>query len=133
MNHDFVMQVLRFFDEEDLVGMLHWRTDENHAPITFFINTNDLLAWGCADCEEVNEETLPVLKQAIEDCKAIDPVLGGITGCELFACRMNKMLPQGAAYPEKRELWPLFDACGPEREIGIGNPYRPGEYKPGNN
>ena len=36
---------------------------------------------------------------------------------------------RGAAYPEQRELWPLFDACGEERVIGYGNPYKPGENK----
>jgi hypothetical protein len=127
---EFVMQVMTFFSDEELIGILHWRTDGEHAPITFWTNSSDLLAWGCADCEEINEATFPILKQAVEDCKAIDPVLGGIMGCELFACRVNKMRPQGAAYPKNRELWPLFDACGPERETGIGNPYRPGEYKP---
>lgn len=48
----------------------------------------------------------------------------------LFACRSRKMRPQGACYPDDHpELWPLFDACGPEREVGMGNPYRPGERK----
>ena len=40
------------------------------------------------------------------------------------------MRPQGAYYPESDpETWPLFDDCGPEREVGLGNPYRPGERK----
>lgn len=130
--HAIVMQILEFIDVEELHGLIWWRTDGEYAPITFWTNSNDLLAWGCADGEEINEETLPLLKQAVEDCKAIDPVCGAITGCELFACRMNKMRPQGAAYPKERELWPLFDACGPERETGLGNPYKPGEYKSGN-
>lgn len=127
--HDFVMQLLAFIADEELHGLIWWRTDGEYAPITFWTNSNDLLAWGCADGEEINETTLPLLRQAVADCKAIDPVCGAITGCELFACRLNKMRPQGAAYPKDRELWPLFDACGPEREIGLGNPYRPGEYK----
>lgn len=50
--------------------------------------------------------------------------------CDLFAARVRGMRPQGAAYTfYPPETWPLFDACGPEREIGFGNPYRPGEYK----
>lgn len=126
---EFVMQVLAFFSDEDLVGMLNWRTDGEHAPVTFWTNCNDLFGWGVSDAEEVNETSFPVLKQAVADCKAIEPVLGGIIGCELFACRMSGTRPQGAAYPKNRDLWPLFDACGPEREIDICNPYRPGEYK----
>lgn len=124
---EFVMQILEFFAKEDIRDMLYWRTDGEYAPITFYIITNDLMYWGCADAEAVNAETLPILKQAISDCKAIDPVLGAIEGCNLFACRVRKMRPQGAAYPDERGLWPLFDACGPEREVGLGNPYRPGK------
>lgn len=128
---NFVMEVLGFIADEDLHDMLWWRTDGEYAPVTFWINCNDLFAWGFADAEDLTPESLPVLKQAVADCKEIDSVCGSITGCELFACRMRKMRPQGAAYPEERELWPLFDVCGPERETGLGNPYKPGEYKKG--
>jgi len=27
----------------------------------------------------------------------------------------------------EKELWPLLDACGPEREVGFGNPKSPGD------
>lgn len=128
--HAVVMQILEFVSEEDLHDLIYWRTDGEYSPITFWVNSNDVLAWGCSDGEEVNEETLPVLKKAVKDCKAIDPMRAAMVGCDLFACRMNKLRPQGAAYPANRDLWPLFDACGPEREVGLGNPYRPGEYKP---
>lgn len=126
---EFILDLLGFVADQDLCGMLYWRTDGQYAPVTFWINTNDLFAWACAEGEEVNESNLPLLKQSVEDCVKIDPILGTLEGCALFAARMNKMRPQGAAYPKCRELWPLFDACGPEREISIGNPYRPGEYK----
>jgi len=126
---EFILDLLGFIADKDLCGILYWRTHGKYTPITFWINTNDLFAWACADGEEVNESNLPLFKQSVEDCIKIDPVLGTLEGCSLFAARMNKMRPQGAAYPECRELWPLFDACGPEREISIGNPYRPGEYK----
>jgi hypothetical protein len=46
-----------------------------------------------------------------------------VWGCDLFVCRERKMRPQGAVYPEDRRFWPLFDACGPEREVGLGNPH----------
>lgn len=42
---------------------------------------------------------------------------------------MRKERPQGACYPSNKDLWPLFDACGPEKPTGFGNPYKPGEYK----
>lgn len=48
----------------------------------------------------------------------------------LFACKVMRMRPQGAAYsyiPE--DLWDLFDEAGPERAVGFGNPSAPGEYR----
>lgn len=92
-----LIEILEFIAEEDLHGMLYWRTDDCYAPITFWINSNDVLAWGCADVTEVNEETLAVLN----DCKEIDPVCGLLFGCDLFACRIAKSRPQGAAYPKE--------------------------------
>lgn len=54
----------------------------------------------------------------------------GSYALDLYSCRIEGMRPQGAVYRHnKKELWPLFDACGPEREVGLGNPYKPGEYK----
>lgn len=129
--YQFMLQVMEFFSEHDIIGILYWRCDGEYAPIKFFTNTNDLFCWGTADAEYVNPENFDELKKAVDECLAIDPVLGAIVGCELFACRMNKMRPQGAAYPENKNLWPLFDACGPEREISLGNPYKPGDYKTG--
>jgi len=48
---------------------------------------------------------------------------------DLFAARVRKMRPQGAAYKVRYDesIWPLFDACGPVREVGFGNPKEPGQ------
>jgi hypothetical protein len=41
----------------------------------------------------------------------------------LFACRSRNSRPQGAIYKRiSKALVPLFDACGPERMTGFGNP-----------
>ena len=127
--YEFILDLSGFIAEHDICGMVDWRTDGKYYPITFHLNTNDLFVWGSADSEEINESNLSVFKQSILDCIKIDSVLGAIEGCSLFAARMNKMRPQGAAYPECKELWPLFDACGPEREINFANPCKPGDYK----
>lgn len=123
---DFVLEVLAFFSDEEMHELLWWRTDEEYAPVTFFVNTNDLLAWGCADGERITTENLPLLRQAMADCKKVGKYCW-YEAVALFACRLNKMRPQGAAYPKNKAFWPLFDACGPEREVGLGNPKRPGE------
>jgi hypothetical protein len=127
--HRFILEFLKYADEEELADLIYWRTNDEFAPCTFFVLANDLFFWGSADGEPITAETLPILKKAIDDCKAIDNVCGCIDGCLLYACRVRKERPQGASYPSDRRLWPLFDACGPEKETGFGNPYKPGEYK----
>ena len=127
IDQQFICDVLDLFSREDLVGMLSWCCDEEYTPITFWVKCSDTFCWGCADAEDLTPETLPILKQASEDCKAVDRILGSLHACDLFAARIRQMRPQGAAYPKNRDLWPLFDACGPERETGFGNPRKPGE------
>jgi hypothetical protein len=48
---------------------------------------------------------------------------------DLFAARVRKMRPQGAAYKVRYDesIWHLFNECGPEREVGNGNPREPGQ------
>lgn len=121
-DYEFMVDLLAFTAEHDIFPM--WNKTDGFPPIAFFINTNDLFAWGCADCEPVTAETFPALKQAVEECRAIVPTWQGAQdGCALYACRRRRQRPQGAMYPEPAALWPLFDACGPERPVGLGNPY----------
>ena len=90
---------------------------------SLWINCNDFFFWGCADAEDVTPENFPVLLQAMSDADlAGDASYGGL----LFCARVRQVRPQGCCYPGNRSLWPLFDACGPEREIDTGNPYHPG-------
>ena len=85
----------------------------------YWVNCNDLFFWGCADSEEITEDNILDLSNALEECEAL--------GCRnegfgLFVARRRGMRPQGAAYPSKPELVALYDACGPKRETGLGNP-----------
>lgn len=123
-----ILTILSFISENDLIGDVYWRCDDEYAPITFWINCNDLMAWGSSDGEDLTIENLSVLRQSIDDIETIDKV-GFIYGPSLFVCRMRKQRPQGAAYPKEESLWPLFDACGPERKVELGNPYKPGQKK----
>jgi len=88
------------------------------------INCNDFFFWGCGDAEDIDEESLPMLHKAVEDCN------GDVeTGALLYCARRRNMRPQGACYSMiLKELWPLFDSCGEERKTDFGNPCRPGEY-----
>lgn len=80
---------------------------------------NDLFSWGCGDAEPLTEDNVLDLSNALEDCEKLGH---RDAGYDLFVCRIRGERPQGAAYPKAPELWPLFDACGPERKTGLGNP-----------
>lgn len=127
MNIADALPIFQLFAKHDIEDMLYWCCQDDD--VSFYINTNDHFWLGTADAEIVILESLSLLAECIEKCLAIDPVCGAIHGCYLYAGRVRKLRPQGAAYPEERDLWPLFDACGPEREINDANPCRPGEYK----
>lgn len=115
---EFVRRVLDLFWENK--DSLHWRVDGEYAPVSFFVMCNDFFDWACADVEAITPDNLPVLEQALKDCKALD---NEEWGAELFCARVREMRPQGAFYKSiPEELWPLFDACGPVRQTGFGNP-----------
>lgn len=124
---EFVLRVLRAFADADATDDLWWRTDAEYAPVTFLVNCNDLFCWGSADAEEVTSENVSVFEQAVADVRAVTG--DEAYACELFAARVRRERPQGAAYPKNRALWPLFDQCGSERQTGLGNPYPPGGKK----
>jgi hypothetical protein len=89
---------------------------------TLAVNCNDFFWWGTGDCEPVTPENLSILKQVIADVDDTDEWLkwAGL----LFCARVRQMRPQGCCYPKDSTMIALFDACGPKREIDIGNPYQ---------
>lgn len=103
------------FDECD---SLFWRTDSDYAPLQFFVICSDVFFWATADLEPIGFEDLDLLRQAKADSPSQFPTL--------FCARKRGMRPQGALYkylPENE--WPLFDACGPARDVDpdpFGNP-----------
>lgn len=123
----FVMRVLTLFAmfPNDCSESLLWRCDGGYAPITFMVNCSDEFAWACADAEPITPADIDALEQAFTDVRAVDPD-ALYQAPMLFVARKRGMRPQGAAYPTDARLHPLFDACGPERQIDLGNPKRPG-------
>jgi hypothetical protein len=63
--NDFYLRVMRCMEDNN--ESLWWRTDEEYAPITFFINCNDAFWWGSADAERITEANIGILEQAIKD------------------------------------------------------------------
>jgi hypothetical protein len=123
----FITRVMEIFSmsHADNYDTLLWRVDDGQ--LNLYANVSDVFAWGCADAEEINPERLPVLEQAFADLKAIGDEM---CTAELYVARIRRQRPQGAAYPEVAKTQALFDACGPERPVGLGNPKRPPTAKP---
>lgn len=121
----FISRVMRLstiledgMDREDL----WWRTDGPYAPVTYFVNANDLVYWAVADAEMITPDNIEALEQSIADVNEFGVENSGY-GAWLFVCRTHGMRPQGAFYKLiPAALHPLFDACGPRREVGFGNP-----------
>jgi hypothetical protein len=122
----YQLDVLSFLAEQDLYGAVFWRTDGPYRPVTFFVICSDVFFWGTADAEPLVRGELDQLEKACKDVEAVAPHEGPIYGPLLWCARRRKTRPQGAAYPKNEALWPLFDACGPERLLNFGNPFAPG-------
>jgi hypothetical protein len=112
---DNLLKLVAKYDERE---HLYW--NEN---LEFYFLCNDFFYWGCADAEDItSQEDVDLFEQCIKDCKAIAEQ-GEVYAKELYCSRRAKMRPQGAYYEAiDKRFWPLFDACGPERELNMGNP-----------
>jgi hypothetical protein len=126
----FLTRVLELFSlsHADAYGDLFWRVDDGEVKV--FANVSDVFFWGGSDVEQITPQTLPELEGAYADLAAVG---GGSFLAELYAARRRKMRPQGAAYPgEADEAGPavaaLYNACGPERAIDVGNPQKQPVY-----
>lgn len=119
----FILRVLELCYRYDSRELLGWSVKDG--AVSFYVNCNDLFFWGCADSEEITQESVDVLEKALADCKAVNMVTGTIEAGSLYAARIRNMRPQGACYEcIEKEFWPLYDECGPEREVGPGNPIK---------
>jgi hypothetical protein len=128
-NQEFVIEILKLMSNYDSTDSLFWKWQKDKNEFKVYVVCNDLFCWASADLEEITQENLTELKKAYEDAVAASPTFGEIYGSDLFCARIRGERPQGAAYPREKELYPLFNAVGPERKIGFGNPHKPGESK----
>lgn len=112
---DFIYEVLRLMDETDCYHAIWWRCTGEFAPVTFFVNCNDLFEWATADCETLTPDDLPALQTSIAEVREIDKKgeEDHDWGFLLWCARKRQMRPQQPAYPNNERLRALFDACGP--------------------
>jgi hypothetical protein len=116
------MAVFNGFDGPSCDDMW-WRTDGEYAPVTLLVSCSDLFVWGSADCERLAPSDLDDLEKAVADAKAAGDEYHGHL---LWVARKRGMRPQGAYYEHfDGTLGDLFNACGPERQVGFGNPVPP--------
>jgi hypothetical protein len=121
---DFTLKVMRLMADEDIHEDIYWVVGDEKDNFRFSVTCNDIFFWGSADGEDLTPENFGDLLQAIEDEKKIRASVYTVWGPMLFCARMRKQRPQGAVYESIDEaVWPLFDACGEEREVGFGNPH----------
>lgn len=110
-------ELLRLFEGEDTDSL--WWTCDSEGNLRFFVKCSDLFAWGGSDVEEIALDTpddLHVLREARAEAEHDWPLL--------WVARKRGMRPQGGYYKYLDEdVWHLFDTCGPERTVGLGNPH----------
>lgn len=115
-------------------------TDERPNPPRSFTHMSvsapcsDVFWWGSADAEEIGPDHVDAYGDAIADVQAALSALRDVDARPgfdsvlayagwLYAARSRNERPQGAMYPAiPGALWSLFDAAGPTRETGLGNP-----------
>lgn len=115
MTDEQIKDLLRLVSQHECHDNLYWGVD-----LVFAIKCSDMFCWACADAEPITGEDIPLLQKALEET---DTGMGSIWGGLLFVARKRGMRPQGAAYDYiDNELWHLFDACGPKREVSFVNP-----------
>lgn len=119
---DIALRVLQITSKYDECESVWWRTDGVYAPVTFLVNCNDLFYWACSDAEEITQDNIDIFEASYAD--AAECVgYGEMHAGELFCCRVRGMRPQGAYYEHIiKNMWELFDACGPYREVDAVNP-----------
>lgn len=102
----FMTKLLVLVSEYDVRESLYWDEDLN-----FYIICNDIFWWATSDAEDITEETLPILEQALEDAGDT-----GYDGPYLYCARQRKMRPQGAAYKYIDESNYVYFDEFPERD-----------------
>ena len=119
LSQDSLLRLLKITAKYDWIDTVRW----NEA-LEFFVLCNDCFAWACSDHESIeNDLDIDMFQQACID--------GESDGALLYCARRRKMRPQGAMYRYiDHKNWPLFDACGPEREIDFSNPHKPDDKWP---
>lgn len=114
---DFLVEVLTIFAKADSHDTLLWWPKPDG--IELWANVSDIFAWGGADAEAITPDRMPALRKALAD---LTEAGSACWLAELYTARIRGMRPHGAAYPTNQAVQKLLNACGPARDLGLGNP-----------
>ena len=109
-----VLRVLEFFANHDIRESLKWCWEIEPATIRPYLDASDWFRKGAVEAVYFGADDLPAIEQAMRECEAMAKFCEGY-GPLLWACRKEKRRPAKESYPDCEKLWPLFDACGPEK------------------
>lgn len=121
LSEETVMRVLKLtsFEYTDEIWW-RWIDDED---LTMFVQCSDVFEWACADAEEITDENIQSLEDTLAEVQSIVGRWDAHDAFVLWVARVREKRPQGAYYKHMdTRLHPLFDAAGPERPTGLGNP-----------
>lgn len=121
------LRVLRVFAFE-YCSDVFWREDDG--VLSMHVQCSDVFFWGSSDSEEITGENVDLLEETFAECEVVFGRYQADEAGVLFVARVRGERPQGAYYANLGDAWTvLFDACGPEREVGFGNPMTPEQAK----
>lgn len=122
MTNENLKRLLKIAAKYEFTDLMYWNPS-----LDFYINCNDMFAWGCADLESISSDSdLDLLEDSCKDAHELNADFA-YQGAYLYICRRRKMRPQGAFYKHiEAEFHPLIDACGPFRPSQFGNPVASG-------
>lgn len=120
----YVLEVLEFAERTGSEFEIDWSVEKYERSLRFYYRCNDTYFWGTSDAEEIELGDIDTINKVYEEVMKLLPDESyysmATNALLVWASRKRGMRPQGCAYPEHKALWPLLDACGPERESGIG-------------
>lgn len=116
MNARLIERILDCLVLTPYIYDLEWNREGDD--LSFSINCNDVFCMA-ADAVRITEDNIDILEQAIKEMPKEN-------GHILFCARADKIRPMNNFYKHiPKEQWPIFDACGEERDEN--NPYNGGK------
>lgn len=108
----------------EYTDVLFWRVDDDILSVS--VECSDVFFWGSADVEPLTVKNIDLFEATYAECEDRFGKYNAEHATELFCARARNTRPQGAFYKYLSPEWAeLFNAAGPERETGLGNPYTP--------